>query len=449
MNSFPFFRFSGQDPLTVPEDFTLEGWEGKTIHLRPYQREAAEKVLQSASRTSFRFALPAVVPGGIVQFAPGTGKTLTAFRTAQLVSRLPNVKKVFFLVDRNGLDWRTVRNFSRFENSFLDLNLGIKKLLPAIHDPEIVLIPATLQKFEVFLHSLRDFESIKKHSVFIYDDCESALTADRKALISRVFPNSQHYLFTSSAISEYARGFYGEELFSYTFSEALQDRNVLPFQIEYDLNQNVRTKCGFQDVDELNETRAMLSPTRIHTIVRKIFRKIGQKTEERHFGSILAVNDELSAMNYYVEMIRQLRKTGRDLRIAAVYDSTPKTRKAVVDRRRRDFWELVAEDYNAQFGTSFSVLGDRFQEYILDVSRRLALGQIDLLLVVNPYLTSFTTANLNTLWVDCDLTPESLLPAFSRINRQNLHKKTGNVVCFRDLRRVVNEVFPPEAIEKP
>ena len=132
-------------------------------------------------------------------------------------------------------------------------------------------------------------------------------------------------------------------------------------------------------------------------IVRKIFRKLGEKTADRRFGSILAVNDELSAMNYYVEMIRQIRKTGRDLRIAAVYDSTPKTRKAVVDRRRRDFWEWVAEDYNAQFGTSFSAIGDRFQEYILDVSRRLALGQIDLVLVVNPYLTNFTTANLNTL----------------------------------------------------
>ncbi|MCR5164929.1 MAG: DEAD/DEAH box helicase family protein [Thermoguttaceae bacterium] len=449
MNSLPFFRFSDQEPLTVPDHFTLEGWEGKTFYLRPYQCEAAEKVLQSASRISSRFALPAVVPGGIVQFAPGTGKTLTAFRTAQLVSRRPHVNKVFFLVDRNALDWQMVRNFARCKNSFIDLNLGIEKLLPAIYNPEIFLIPTTLQKFEVFLHSLRDFESIKKHSVFIYDDCESALTADRKALISRVFPNSQHYLFTSSAISEYARGFFGEELFSYTLSQALEDRNVLPFQIEYDLNQNVRTKCGFQDVDELNESRAMLSPTRIRMIVRKIFRKLGEKTEDRRFGSILAVNDELSAMNYYVEMLRQIRKTGRDLRIAAVYDSTPKTRKAVVDRRRRDFWELVAEDYNAQFGTSFSAIGDRFQEYILDVSRRLALGQIDLLLVVNPYLTSFTTANLNTLWLDCDLAPESLLPAFSRINRRNAHKKTGNVVCFRDLRRVVNEVFPPEALEKP
>ena len=448
MNSFSFSHFYGQAPLSVPEDYTLEGWEGKTIRLRPYQREAAEKVRLSASRLSSRFALPAVVPGGIVQFAPGTGKTLTAFRTAQLISRRPHVNKVFFLVDRNGLDWRTVRNFARYKNSFIDLNLGIEKLLPAIHNPEVFLIPTTLQKFEVFLHSLRDFESIKKHSVFIYDDCESALTADRKALISRVFPNSQHYLFTSSAISDYARGFFGEELFSYTLTQALEDRNVLPFQIEYDLNQNVRTKCRFEDVDELNETRAMLSPTRIHMIVRKIFGKIGQKTEDQRFGSILAVNDELSAMNYYVEMLRQIRKTGRDLRIAAVYDSAPKTRKAVVDRRRRDFWELVAEDYNAQFGTRFSAIGDRFQEYILDVSRRLALGQIDLLLVVNPYLTSFTTANLNTLWLDCDLAPESLLPAFSRINRRNTHKKTGNVVCFRDLRRVVNEVFPPEAIEK-
>ena len=161
MNSLPFSHFYGQAPLSVPEDFTLEGWEGKTIYLRPYQREAAEKVRLSASRLSSRFALPAVVPGGIVQFAPGTGKTLTAFRTAQLISRRPHVNKVFFLVDRNGLDWRAVRNFARYKNSFIDLNLGIEKLLPAILNPEVFLIAATLQKFEVFLHSLRDFESIK------------------------------------------------------------------------------------------------------------------------------------------------------------------------------------------------------------------------------------------------------------------------------------------------
>ena len=105
----------------------------------------------------------------------------------------------------------------------------------------------------------------------------------------------------------------------------------------------------------------------------------------------------------------------------------------------------MTEDYNARFGTSFSSIGARFQEYVLDVSRRLTLGEIDLLLVVNPFLTSFTTANLNTLWLDCDISSDSLLQAFSRINRLTTQKKTGNVVCFRDLRGQVKDVFPPEA----
>lgn len=445
MNSFPFFRLPDQDSLTVPEGFTLEDWEGKTIYLRPYQREAVEVILQSASRTSSRFGLPSVVPGGFVQFAPGTGKTLTAFSAALLVSQLPGVKKAFYLVNRNGLNWRAVRNFERLENSFIDLGLGIEKLLPAIHKPEIVLIPTTLQKLDVFMRSLRDFDSIKKHCVFIYDDCQSALNSDRKAIIERVFPNSQHYFFTSAAVPEFERSFCGEELYSYTLSQALKDENILPLQIEYELNQNVRTRSGIPEVDALNECRAMISPTRIHVIAKKIFKTISQKTENQRFGSILAVEDELSAMNYYVELLRQIRKTGRDLRIAAVYDSTPKTRKTVVDRRRRDFWELVTEDYNARFGTSFSSIGARFQEYVLDVSRRLTLGEIDLLLVVNPFLTSFTTANLNTLWLDCDISSDSLLQAFSRINRLTTQKKTGNVVCFRDLRGQVKDVFPPEA----
>jgi len=447
MNSFRFFHLSGQDSLNLHEDFVLEDWEGKTIHLRPYQREAAEKILLNASRISSRFGIPAVVPGGIVQFAPGTGKTLTSFCTAQFVSQLSNVKKVFFVVDQNDLDWRSVRNFAAQGNGFIDLNSGIESLLSTIYHTQSVFIPTTFQKLESFLRTLRDFESFKKHTIFIYDECQSVLTADRQALISRVFPNSQHYFFTSSSASDISSAFFGQEIFSYPLSQAIKEQNLLPFQIEYELTQNFTFQEEIPEVDAINEFRALLSPERIQKIVKKILERFGQKSENQHFNSLLAVNDEISAMNYYVELRHQLSENKKNLQIAAIYDPNEGGEKNT--RLRRDFWELVTEDYNAQFHTNFSSIGDRFTEYFLDVSRRMALGEIDLLLVVNHLLTSFDSANLNTLWVDRDFSSLALLQAFSRTNRIGPQKSVGNVISFRDLARQVKEILPPEAFEKP
>ena len=452
--------------------------EQQLLVLRPYQIVATEKILNRIEISNNYKKLGSVEAGGYVWHTTGSGKTLTSFKTAQLVSKLDYVDKVLFVVDRKDLDYQTMIEYDKFEEGAANSNTSTAKLQEQLEDPKARIIITTIQKLDRFIKRNKGHEIFAGHIVLVFDECHRSQFGDMHSAITKAFKNYNLFGFTGTpifAVNASSGGrpdlktteqAFGDKLHTYTIVDAISDKNVLPFKVDY--VSTVREAEDIEDkkISDIDRDRALLSPERVENIVGYIREHFDQKTKRNifyelknrrlaGFNSIFTTSSIEAAKKYYAEFKKQLADVPSDkkLKVALIYsfgvndnvdidgmvDENSESTSGL-DVSSRDFLDGAIADYNNTFGTSFDTSSDRFQNYYKDVSRRVKDREIDILIVVNMFLTGFDATTLNTLWVDKNLRLHGLLQAYSRTNRiLNSVKTFGNIVCFRNLEKATNE----------
>ena len=451
--------------------------ENLLLVMRPYQIAATERILNRIEVSSNYKQGGTIEAGGYIWHTTGSGKTLTSFKTAQLASKLPYIDKVLFVVDRKDLDYQTMKEYDRFEKGAANSNTSTAVLQKQMEDLEAHIIITTIQKLDIFVRKNKGHGVFKQHIVIIFDECHRSQFGDMHRAISKAFKNYHLFGFTGTPIFAVNAGtnsapdmrttpqVFGDKLHTYTIVDAINDGNVLPFRIDY--VNTIKEKENIQDaqVRAIDTEKAMEAPERIREVVRYTLEHFDQKTKRNSFyslkgqrtagfNSIFAVSSIPMAKKYYTEFQRQLSERNRNLVIATIYSFAPNEadpedalpeegfETEALDQSSRDFLESAIQDYNNAFQTNFDTSSDKFQNYYKDLSLRVKNREVDILIVVNMFLTGFDATTLNTLWVDKNLKMHGLIQAFSRTNRiLNSVKTFGNIVCFRDLQKETNEAI--------
>lgn len=445
--------------------------------MRPYQIVATEKILKRIEISTNYKKLGTIEAGGYVWHTTGSGKTLTSFKTAQLVSKLPYIKKVVFVVDRKDLDYQTMKEYDKFEKGAANSNKSTSILKRQLGDPDAKIIITTIQKLDRFINKNTGHTIFEDHIVLIFDECHRSQFGDMHTAITKAFKNYHIFGFTGTPIfaansssggapnlktTEQA---FGDKLHTYTIVDAISDKNVLPFKVDYVSTVKEAENIEDKKVNDIDREAILAAPERLSNIVTYIREHFDQKTKRNTFyklkdrriagfNSIFAVSSIDVAKKYYAEFKKQLGglPSDKQLKIATIYSFgvNDEDSDGMIDENSedttgldvssRDFLEKAIGDYNQMFGTSYDTSSDKFQNYYKDVSERMKNREIDILIVVNMFLTGFDATTLNTLWVDKNLRLHGLLQAFSRTNRiLNSIKTFGNIICFRNLEKATNE----------
>jgi len=451
----------------------------KLLVMRPYQIVAAERILQRIATATNHRQLGTVAAGGTIWHTTGSGKTLTSFKAAQLARGLPEIDKVLFVVDRKDLDYQTMREYGRFEKGAANSNTSTAVLQRQLEDPQARIIITTIQKLSRFVTRNKKHPVYDAHVVVIFDECHRSQFGDMHTEITRTFKRYHLFGFTGTPIfaDNAATGgnpklrtteqAFGDRLHTYTIVDAINDKNVLPFRIDY-IN-TIKTAPNVRDkqVSAIDTERALLAPERIAQIVGYIREHFDQKTRRgasyrlggqrlSGFNSLFAVASIDAAKRYYAEFARQRKDMppAQRIKVGLIYSFAANEEAADglldeeafetegLDQGSRDFLDAAIQDYNALFATSYDTSADKFQNYYKDLSQRLKNRELDLVIVVNMFLTGFDATTLNTLWVDKNLRAHGLIQAYSRTNRiLNSVKTYGNIVSFRDLEQATNDAL--------
>lgn len=442
--------------------------------MRPYQIAATERILNRIQIASQYKQGGTLEAGGYIWHTTGSGKTLTSFKTAQLACQLSYIDKVLFVVDRKDLDYQTMKEYDRFEKGAANGNTNTAVLQRQLEDPQARILVTTIQKLAVFIRKNPRHPVFKQHVVIIFDECHRSQFGDMHTAIAKHFKNYHLFGFTGTPIfaANASAGkhpdlrttsqAFGDRLHTYTIVDAINDGNVLPFRIDYVSTMGEREGIEDSVVRAIDRERAMGAPERIKNVVAYTLEHFDQQTKRNSyyslkgqrvagFNSIFAVSSIPMAMKYYQEFRRQLTEAGRDLTIATIFSFAPNEEDPEdglpeegfetegLDKPSRDFLDSAIQDYNAVFHTNFDTSSDGFQNYYKDLSARMKAREVDLLIVVNMFLTGFDATTLNTLWVDKNLKMHGLIQAFSRTNRiLNSVKTFGNIVCFRNLQKATD-----------
>jgi type I restriction enzyme R subunit len=450
------------------------------LAMRPYQIVATERILGRINVSSNYKTYGTVKGGGYIWHTTGSGKTLTSFKTALLASKLPFIDKVLFVVDRKDLDYQTMVEYDKFEKGAANSNTSTAILTKQLDDPNARIIITTIQKLSILIKKQRNHTSFGQHVVIIFDECHRSQFGDMHKAITKTFKKYHLFGFTGTPIfavnsssashvdlrtTEQA---FGEKLHTYTIVDAITDKNVLPFRIDYISTMKEQENIRDEKVWNIDRERALAAPERISNIVNYIREHFDQKTKRNSFyklkdrrlagfNSIFTVTSIDVAKKYYAEFKKQMAglPSDKQLKVATIYSFGVNEDEPVLDgiiedenledtsrldQSSRDFLEAAIQDYNKMFKTNFDTSSDKFQNYYKDVSHRVKNRELDLLIVVNMFLTGFDATTLNTLWVDKNLRLHGLLQAFSRTNRiLNSVKTFGNIICFRNLENATNE----------
>lgn len=439
--------------------------------MRPYQIVATERILQRIVTSQNQKALGTTAAGGYVWHTTGSGKTLTSFKTAQLASKLPEIDKVLFVVDRKDLDYQTMKEYDRFEKGSANANSNTAQLKKQLEDPNARVIITTIQKLAIFVKKNPKHEIAKKRVVLIFDECHRSQFGDMHSEIRKAFSSYNLFGFTGTPIfaansssggnvqlrtTEQA---FGEKLHTYTIVDAITDKNVLPFKVDYVNTVKLPEGLADKQVSAIDTEKALLAPERLSKITQYILEHFNQKTKRNEtyklkdrrlagFNSLFAVASIEAAKRYYTIFKAEQAQLPPDqqLKVGVIYsfaanEDDPDGLLAeegfdtdALDKSSRDFLDAAISDFNKIFGTNWDTSADKFQSYYKDLAGRLKHREIDLVIVVNMFLTGFDATTLNTLWVDKNLRQHGLIQAFSRTNRiLNSVKTYGNIVCFRDL----------------
>jgi type I restriction enzyme R subunit len=442
--------------------------------LRPYQIAASEKILNKIVMATNSKQVGSIDAGGYVWHTTGSGKTLTSFKTAQLATNLPYIDKVLFVVDRKDLDYQTMKEYDKFEKGAANSTTNTKELEKQLRKTNSKIIITTIQKLSHFIDTNRGADIFNKHIVLIFDECHRSQFGDMHTKIVKAFKNYHLFGFTGTPIFaensnlqlKTTEQTFGTQLHSYTIINAINDENVLPFRIDY--VNTIKMKEGVKDkkVLAIDIKNAENSPKRISKIVSYILEHFDQKTKRNDyyniesrrlagFNSIFAVSSIEMAKKYYTEFKEQQKDLKEKLKVALIYSFSANEDfkedgilaeedfdTGSLDEGSRVFLDNAIKDYNSDFAMNFNISSGEFQNYYKDLSKRVKNREVDLLIVVNMFLTGFDATTLNTLWVDKNLRYHGLLQGFSRTNRiLNSVKTFGNIVCFRDLEEATNDAI--------
>ena len=414
---------------------------------------------------------------------------------------MPYIDKVLFVVDRKDLDYQTMREYDRFEKGAANSNTSTAILKKQLEDDNCRIIITTIQKLATFIKTNPGHEAFTRHVVIIFDECHRSQFGDMHAAIVKNFKKYHLFGFTGTPIFAVNAGAvrnpqffttaqtFGDQLHTYTIVDAINDKNVLPFKVDYIKTMDKEEDITDEQVWDIDREKTYMAPERISLVTKYILDHFDQKTYRGNktyvfnkltnisevakaergkieeikkkqrlsgFNAIFAVSSVDMAKLYYEEFKKQMKADpSKSLKIATIYsyganeeeadgildEENPEDTSAL-DTNSRDFLEKVIKDYNETFHTNYDTSSDKFQNYYKDVSLRMKNKELDLLIVVNMFLTGFDATTLNTLWVDKNLKMHGLIQAFSRTNRiLNSIKTFGNIVCFRNLQKRVDSAI--------
>jgi type I restriction enzyme R subunit len=471
--------FAKHSLLNVLTRYCVFTSEQSLLVMRPYQIVATERILQRIVTSQNAKKLGTIAAGGYIWHTTGSGKTLTSFKTAQLASKLPEVDKVLFVVDRKDLDYQTMKEYNRFEQGAANSNTSTSVLKKQLEDKDSRIIITTIQKLSIFVKKNAKHEIGKKRVVIIFDECHRSQFGEMHQEIRKAFSNYNLFGFTGTPIfaSNASSGAnptlrtteqaFGDKLHTYTIVDAIRDKNVLPFRVDYVNTVKLPEQMADKQVSSIDTEKALLSQERVSKIVEYILEHFDQKTRRNEtynlsdrrvagFNSILATQSIEAAKRYYLafKQAQAEKPEEQRLKIATIYsfaanEEDPDGLLAeegfeveALDKSSRDFLEEAIQDYNKMFSQNWSTSSDGFEGYYKDLTKRLKDRELDLVIVVNMFLTGFDATTLNTLWVDKNLRQHGLLQAYSRTNRiLNSVKTYGNIVCFRDLEKETTDAI--------
>ena len=494
--------FSKHTILNILTKYCIFTSDNMLLVMRPYQIVATERILNRIEIANNYKEYGSVKAGGYIWHTTGSGKTLTSFKTARLASKIPFIDKVLFVVDRKDLDYQTMREYDRFEKGSANSNKSTAVLKKQLEDDKCKIIITTIQKLSVFIDKYKGHDIFGKHVVIIFDECHRSQFGDMHLAITKSFKKYHLFGFTGTPIfavnasmsnnpklktTEQA---FGDKLHTYTIVDAINDKNVLPFKVDYIKTIDLPDDIEDEDVWDIDREKVYADPERIRLVTEYILDHFDQKTYRNNksykytqitnvkdvvsakdrtqvkedkasthvsgFNSIFAVSSIEVAKQYYNEFKKQMTANpSKALKIGIIYsyganeeesdgilDEENSEDTTSLDQSSRDFLENAIKDYNATFSTNYDTSSDKFQNYYKDVSLRMKNKELDLLIVVNMFLTGFDATTLNTLWVDKNLKMHGLVQAYSRTNRiLNSIKTFGNIVCFRNLQKRTDDAI--------
>lgn len=439
--------------------------------LRPYQFYAVEKIVERVRNTD---------KNGFIWHTTGSGKTLTSFKASQILKEIPKVEKVVFVVDRKDLDYQTQKEFDAFEKGSVDATENTRHLVKQLSD-NTKLIVTTLQKLNAAITKEQHGKKIEhlkdKKVVFIFDECHRSQFGETHQNIKKYFRKAQMIGFTGTPISDInsvgkmegqpatTNRLFGDCLHKYVITDAIRDENVLKFSVEYvgrykekeGSNTYIDTEVEAIDTQELLE-----SEDRLNKITDYIISEYNRKTNGKVFNAMFCVSG-IDILKRYYDLFQQKKEEGKhQLKVATIFSyatneddknadgiyeedevlgmvAEPKTE--YISNHSRDVLERYIGHYNGMFGTNFTTRDSQsFYNYYNDIAKRVRNRELDLIIVVNMFLTGFDSPQLNTLFVDKNLKYHGLIQAFSRTNRiLNEKKSQGNIICFRNLKSATDD----------
>ena len=492
--------FAKHTILNILTKYCVYTAENMLLVMRPYQIVATERILNRIEIATNYKKYGTIDAGGYIWHTTGSGKTLTSFKTARLASALPYIDKVLFVVDRKDLDYQTMKEYDRFEKGAANSNRSTAILTRQLTDSESKIIITTIQKLSNFVNSNKGHEAFNKNVVIIFDECHRSQFGEMHQAIVKNFKKYYIFGFTGTPIFSVNAGrsksglfttaqTFGDQLHTYTIVDAINDKNVLPFRVDYIKTMEMDNDVIDEQVWDIDREKAYMAPKRIELVTEYILKHFNKKTYRGYetyafnqllnitevagagrkqveeirkkqringFNSIFAVSSVQAAKLYYEEFKKQMTADPtKALKIATIYsyganeedpdgiiDEENPDDTSALDQTSRDFLESAIKDYNEMFNTNYDTSSDKFQNYYKDVSLRMKNKELDLLIVVNMFLTGFDATTLNTLWVDKNLKMHGLIQAYSRTNRiLNSVKTFGNIVCFRNLQKRTDDAI--------
>ncbi len=449
--------------------------------LRPYQYYAVEALIDKVKNSNHN---------GYIWHTTGSGKTLTSFKASQIIMQMPQVKKVVFVVDRKDLDYQTTKEFNSFSKGSIDGTDNTKALVKQFSD-DTKLIVTTIQKLNTAISKSQYLSKMEKlkddHIVFIFDECHRSQFGETHNRIKAFFNNFQMFGFTGTPIfadnavknelgKRTTKELFGECLHKYVITDAIKDENVLKFSIEYVGRYKQKESATAIDieVEDIDTKELMEAPKRLEKIADYIIANHNRKTYNKEFTAMFCVSSVDTLIKYY-DILQQKKVEGQhNLKIATIFSYTANEDDAdangfipeelsVVEEPRalyglnvhtREKLDEFIGHYNTMFETKFSTKdSESFYNYYNDISKKVKERKVDILLVVNMFLTGFDSKPLNTLYVDKNLKYHGLIQAYSRTNRiLNEQKSQGNIIVFRNLKKATDEAITlfsnKEAIEE-
>lgn len=463
LKDFTATFFQKNTLLNVILTYSVFDSNNTLLIMRPYQIAATERILWKIKSSYQAKKWSTTEGGGYIWHTTGSGKTLTSFKAARLATQLDFIDKVFFVVDRKDLDYQTMKEYQRFSPDSVNGSESTAGLKRNINKDDNKIIVTTIQKLNNLMKGENDLPIYQKHIVFIFDEAHRSQFGEAQKQLKKKFKKYYQFGFTGTPIfpenalgSDTTASVFGRELHSYVITDAIRDKKVLKFKVDYNnvrpLFKSIESEKDEKKLSAAENKSALLHPARIKEISQYILDNFKIKTHRsigtnKGFNAMFAVSSVDAAKCYYEELNKLQEGSEKRLKIATIFSFAANEEQSAIgdiqdenfeptamDISAKEFLTNAINDYNAMFKTSFSVDSREFQNYYRDLAKRVKNKGIDLVIVVGMFLTGFDAPSLNTLFVDKNLRYHGLIQAFSRTNRiYDATKTFGNIVTFRDL----------------